>query len=299
VTTNRQEPSLVDQLQAESLNPRVAIEDLLRKAKVVAAKLDLLEFQAWVECELNGYTEKDKLPRYRTVQGQLHGLNPMRGWIPLTPSSGTDGITRTQPVHQAISELSDLLHRGNSDSEGIFAVPFGSMMVSYGGLMQERTLVQLHIDRAAFAQILDAVRNTILDWSLKLEKAGITGVGLSFTREEKDLAHSPKVLVNVNTIENFAGVMGELSGKASIQGGNRNLNSEINPDDGRDLLSQILKHIDELILTIEQRKALNAEIDQLQRGLEAPRKQPSRLRSGFESSSESLNLRALVQPRTF
>ena len=63
MATNRREPSLVEQLQAESLNSRVATEDLLRKAKVVAAKLDLLDFQAWIECELNGYTEKDKLPR--------------------------------------------------------------------------------------------------------------------------------------------------------------------------------------------------------------------------------------------
>jgi AbiTii len=283
VANNAQEPSLVEQLQAESLNRSVAIEDLLRKAKVVAAKLDLMEFQAWVECELSGYTEKDKVPRYRIVQGQLHGLNPMRGWIPLTPSSGTDGITRTQPVHQAISELSDLLHRGNSDAEGILAVPLGSMMVSYGGFMNERTLVQLHIDRAAFAQILDAVRNTILDWSLKLEKAGITGVGLSFSREEKHIAHSPKILVNVNTIEHFAGVMGENSGRATIHEGNRNLKSQIDPDDSRDILSQILKHIDELVLTGEQREALDVAINELQVAVEAPTEQPSRLRAMFES----------------
>jgi hypothetical protein len=185
-------------------------------------------------------------------------------------------------VYQAVSEISDLLRRGNSDSEGTFAVPFGSMTVSWGGLMRERTLVQLHIDRAAFAQILDAVKNTILDWSLKLEKVGITGVGLSFSREEKDLAHSPTVFVKVNNIENFAGVMGEISGQATIQGGDRN-SSGISRDEGRELLSQILKHIDELILTNEQRKALNAEIERLQHGLEAPQEHPSRLRSGFES----------------
>lgn len=280
---NRRKPSLVEQLQAESLNPRVATEDLLRKAKLVAAKLDLPEFQAWIDCELLGYDEKDKLPRYRTVQGQLHGLNSMRGWVPLTPSSLTDSVTRTQPVRSAVSEISDLLHRGNSDSEGMFAVPLGSMLVSWGGQMQERILVQLHIDRAAFAQILDAVKNTILDWSLKLEKAGITGVGLSFSSEEKTLAHSQKVFVKVNTIKNFAGVMGELSGQATIQGGDRNLNSGIRPDEASELLSQILKHINELILTVEQREALNAEIDRLQRGLEVPREHPSRLRSGFES----------------
>jgi hypothetical protein len=35
VAINLRQPSLVEQLQAESLNPRVATEDLLRKAKCV------------------------------------------------------------------------------------------------------------------------------------------------------------------------------------------------------------------------------------------------------------------------
>lgn len=43
----------------------------------------------------------------------------------------------------------------------------------------------LHVSRAQFRGIIDAVRNIVLDWSLKLETAGILGVGMTFSREEK------------------------------------------------------------------------------------------------------------------
>jgi hypothetical protein len=44
---------LVLQLQAECLNSRVSILEVLRKALVVARKLSLTDAQVWVEKELN------------------------------------------------------------------------------------------------------------------------------------------------------------------------------------------------------------------------------------------------------
>ncbi|MFJ3465717.1 hypothetical protein [Achromobacter spanius] len=43
----------------------------------------------------------------------------------------------------------------------------------------------LHVSRAQFRGIIDAVRNIVLDWSLQLETAGILGVGMTLFREEK------------------------------------------------------------------------------------------------------------------
>ena len=43
----------------------------------------------------------------------------------------------------------------------------------------------LQIRKTAFARILDAVRNTILEWSLKMEADGIHGEGLTFTSGRK------------------------------------------------------------------------------------------------------------------
>ena len=39
-------------------------------------------------------------------------------------------------------------------------------------------------------QLVDGVRNTILEWSLRLEADGIVGDGLSFNPEEKEIRKS-------------------------------------------------------------------------------------------------------------
>ena len=54
--------------------------------------------------------------------------------------------------------------------------------------------------------MVEAVRDRLLDWSLELEKRGITGQDMSFDEREKDAAHS-----QVFNIQNFSGVLGNVS----------------------------------------------------------------------------------------
>jgi len=82
--------SLVQQLQADALKPSVNVDTLLRRAKVIAVKLDLPELLTWVERELNGYQVGDEVPTYRQLTGQLRGFNPNYGWQLLIFSSPTD-----------------------------------------------------------------------------------------------------------------------------------------------------------------------------------------------------------------
>jgi len=55
--------------------------------------------------------------------------------------------------------------------------------------------------------ILGTVRNTVLEWALRLEHEGIVGEGLSFSAEEKKKA---KENPNIN-IQHFQGIIGNLS----------------------------------------------------------------------------------------
>ncbi|NEP10109.1 MAG: hypothetical protein F6K14_07810 [Symploca sp. SIO2C1] len=48
--------SLVIELQKDAYDPSVSALTLLRKALVVAKKLDIKEFQKWIDLELSGYT---------------------------------------------------------------------------------------------------------------------------------------------------------------------------------------------------------------------------------------------------
>ena len=72
---------IVLQLQAEALDENVDIETLLRKAYLVARKLQLRDFENWISLEQNGY--KETPPDYRIIGGELQAWNPYQGWIPV------------------------------------------------------------------------------------------------------------------------------------------------------------------------------------------------------------------------
>jgi len=52
--------SLLREIQEAAIDSRVELTTLLRKCKVLAARLGNVEFKEWVEQELNGYKSKEK-----------------------------------------------------------------------------------------------------------------------------------------------------------------------------------------------------------------------------------------------
>ena len=51
---NRDQESLVVQLQREVVNSGVPISDILRKAKILASLLQNEKFKGWIDAELGG-----------------------------------------------------------------------------------------------------------------------------------------------------------------------------------------------------------------------------------------------------
>jgi hypothetical protein len=62
--------SLVQQLQADAIQRSAPITDLLRKAKLVAAKLKRSDLSDWIGHEIGGYegVPNSKLPAYRQIE---------------------------------------------------------------------------------------------------------------------------------------------------------------------------------------------------------------------------------------
>lgn len=179
--------SLVHQLQADALNGQVKLTDLLRKAKTVATKLKLAEFRAWCDHELNGYPP-DAVPDYRHVSGELKAKNPVTHiWM---PCYFEDSALAEQLSHRAVqSSVAELEHLASGD--GMLAMPFNQEaqmhFMRYSNVPAPPFLV---IQRNRIIGILDTVRTTILEWSLKLEEDGIVGEGMSFSNEEQAVASS-------------------------------------------------------------------------------------------------------------
>ena len=102
---------------------------------------------------------------------------------------GQDGLG------EPIGELEDLIRTGN----GALQVPFDPATLNQ---LMKRLNLPLPptriLGRASIGGILDAVRNMVLEWTLKLEKDGIMGEGLTFTSEEKKTASHGQYTINYN-----------------------------------------------------------------------------------------------------
>jgi hypothetical protein len=187
---------LVIELQRDALNPNISVTNLLRKALVVAKKLNLGDFDHWVNLELNGYYEQDsKVPKYRHVIGQLKGLNPFSGWMP-TSFGGNNELEKTvtnRDVGEKISELEYLISSEKND----LCITFpSSVEQQLNRLFSSDTKFQLFVDKSQFHGILEAVRTTILNWALQLECDGILGDEMIFSQQERAIADSKNYTVN-------------------------------------------------------------------------------------------------------
>jgi hypothetical protein len=206
--------SIVIQLQDLASNSDHDISDLLRKALMVATKLNLAAFREWILAELNGYADaSSELPGYRTIHGDLRVQNPFHGLQPfLVPQELHDTVTIVH-VTESVASIQQLIEGSHNGH-----------LVFYFSPSQERILMSMQqgiaplrplrtIGPNKLMAILNTVRTRILEWSLSLEAEGIMGDGLSFSASEKQVAMSSQ---NIR-IENFQGILGNVEGSSVTQ----------------------------------------------------------------------------------
>ena len=225
--------SMVLELRRDALNSSNNLADLLRKALLVAKKLGIKDFQDWIISELNGYDDIKVIPKYRIVTGSIKALNPYQGWIPcLIPDNGLDFKLTQREVGQSIGALVSLLQNNKSGFlQTNYAPEVTQTLMS---LFNTRFQIALHIDPSVISGILDAVRNTVLNWALKLEEEGILGEGMSFSKEEKE-----KALTSTSIhIENFQGILGNAENSTITQ----NLNMTVQKCDFNSLSDFLSKN---------------------------------------------------------
>ena len=200
---------IVLQLQELASDESSSVAGLLRKALLVATKLDLGRAQEWIRHELNGYADPKQIPTYRQIVGRLCAHNPYHGMIPFIINNA-ELMEALQKIHVHES-VESLLQLASSSRKGEITFAFGPEQEAALMRMQDG-FVQLKPYRVVGANtilaIVEAVRTRVLEWALALEKEGIMGEGLSFSDREKKIAEGSQ---NVS-IQNFQGVLGNVSG---------------------------------------------------------------------------------------
>ena len=256
--------SLVLELQRECLTPGVSVADLLRKALVVARKLGVKDLQSWIENELNGYDATIKVPSYRVTNGELKAWDAYRGaWIPyfVRDPKSAELISKCE-MRQSASELEDFARETIGGRAGL-VLPFSPYQLQIlnpdDGYTPSR-----HLGRSAIVGIIDTIRNTILQWTLKLEEDGIVGAGLTFTPTEKATAAEAHYTINYNAPVGISQIQQGSPGASQTA-------STVDLTPLREVLTELKGRIAELKLCAQDAGQLQADVQGIENQLASPK----------------------------
>ncbi|WP_367165976.1 hypothetical protein [Kosakonia cowanii] len=199
---------MVIRFQRMAMSNETTTPDLLRMAKAIAVKLQLKDVCEWIDYELNGYPPKVTVPDYRITRGKLLGRNPQRGLIPMEVSNAKqEEKLSTVHIGAPVSELAMAYSMPNA----IMDFPFSSEFSNSLQLNQPEFLrfpILRRIGQTKMLNVVEQVRNRLLDWSLALEQQGILGENLQFSQQDKNRAPMTTNHFNFNGNINNAGVIG-------------------------------------------------------------------------------------------
>jgi len=194
---------LIEQLQLACLDKRVAVSDLLRRAKLTATRLTQKLTVDWIESELSGYYKNPSdIPGYRKIRTELRGLNPVHGWTPIViEDPKTAERLSTRPIDQPIGELESILSAPEASEFRVtihdkVQKSLSESIADTAGLTLYRPEVAAFISRSSVAGMVDAVRNRVFDWSLAL--SGTSNVDLEVATRQlatEDRASAPDLIL--------------------------------------------------------------------------------------------------------
>lgn len=181
---------LIEEIQAGAIAEAGDVSALLRKCKLLAARLDARELSTWVDHELNGYPTDAVLPPYRLLNARSFGnfVGPfgMRGnglQIPLSVlPEGLRENYRTVRLGDAISAYQSLLE---GDGTGSARIPWSTELAVHcaSKVTPDMQCVEAWIDvpLGAVHKLINAVKTAILGFAIDIEReapdAGETPIG--------------------------------------------------------------------------------------------------------------------------
>lgn len=190
---------------------------LLRRCKVLAARLGSKPAEQWLEWELDGYPEDVAVPPYRMLAMQLQGdfigeFHRAENFViplGLVPKDIRQGLDRIE-YRRSVSTIEHLL--GSAEGGG----GNGSVHVSMGNLalhLHRKIFPDMQctgawgvIGTASLVEILNAARNRVLNMSLALWKE-MPDAGTASAKASQEVAMQATQIIN-NYISGPANVVG-------------------------------------------------------------------------------------------
>jgi hypothetical protein len=169
--------TLLREIQNAAIDNSVPLTTLLRKCKVLAARLGNEELKAWIDSELNGYESRESLPSYRVlrVNSKGHFSGPFQSGlrnadIPMTclPENMRESLSHSY-LMSPVAGLEVLV----ANPEGTLTEPWNPDIVAHfgGDIYENMNCMQAWkvIPKPAVVAALDTIRTRILNFVLEIE----------------------------------------------------------------------------------------------------------------------------------
>ena len=259
--------TLLREIQAAATDSKVDISTVLRKAKILAARLQNPEFESWVDRELNGYDDRSRLPPYRIVPVVVRGIlsDGWRQWnnapimtsfLPEKFSAWGEKNHFIQPI-ATIASMAANANRSGDERQAPWpqelAVKFGGK--GYNGF--ECLGAWQIINPNALVGIVETVKNRILEFVLKIE-AENPDAGEALPNSQPVPMEKLQPLVH-NVFYGSVGSVAQNSEHFS-----QTVSMGIQPQDLARLVTDLTKHLDELNLDARQRQRAEVQIATLE-----------------------------------
>ncbi|MBL7932485.1 MAG: hypothetical protein JNL60_11310 [Bacteroidia bacterium] len=172
---------LIGEIINELVDTNQQITSPLLKTKVLASRIRSTELAAWVNSELNGYSDKTKVPKYRRfvplikgsyISGNAHVKNTS---IPI-PNTDQEMYNKLSTLHM-LDSISTLEKMAVEDKSGSISFTFPNLIIEWWDreLSKQNSYFQLlsvyqTVSISAVFEVISAVRNKLLDFMLKIDE---------------------------------------------------------------------------------------------------------------------------------
>ena len=183
----------VYELQQMALDKNADIEELLRKAYLIAVSINQKDIEKWILNEQNGYQSVDDLPEYRFLRGELKAYNFGR-WIPtqFNKQEQAEAFSKL-PFTESILGIIEAYHNSSNGSVSYSITDALTQALNKNGSFV--TVYNYFVSTGQLKQVISSVQNKILHWTIELEK---NNQAIKKEVEEKKSVKERDVLMKAN-----------------------------------------------------------------------------------------------------
>lgn len=187
--------SFIKDLQTEIMSPNCDIVNILRKAHFIASTLNLTDFDKWIMSELNGYPTPNDCPEYRILHCDLYAFNQFNGWMP-TVFRNTE-LENLISITKMNNSISQIISMSEQEGDKLMSEILGELLLLLNECFNtSNTRFALFVSKTSIMDIIEKVKTTVLDWTIKLESEGILGENTTFSEQEKQVAATIPQTIN-------------------------------------------------------------------------------------------------------